>query len=46
MIFNVVRRDLCYGAWVQVDALWTELGLNESDLRTFDILPAGAEMPA
>lgn len=46
LIFNVVRRDLCYGAWVQVDALWTELGLNESDMRTFDILPAGAEMPA
>lgn len=41
LIFNVVRRDLCYGAWVQVDALWTELGLNESDMRTFDILPAG-----
>lgn len=46
LLCNVVRRDLCYGAWVQVDALWTELGLNANDMRTFDILLEGAEIPA
>jgi two-component system sensor histidine kinase YesM len=46
LIFNVVRRDLCYGSWIQVDALWDELGLNESDVRTFDILPAETEAPS
>ena len=46
LIFNVVRSDLCYGSWIQVDALWDELGLNESDVRTFDILPAETEAPS
>lgn len=44
LIFNYVRHDLRYGAWFQLDHLWSDLGLNVQDGQ-YSIVPLDAPSP-
>ncbi|MBQ9211580.1 MAG: histidine kinase [Clostridia bacterium] len=39
LLYNTVRRDLCYGVWIGIDKIWRSLGLNEENgNRSFSIV--------
>ena len=40
LLFNTLRRDLCYGSWVHIGKLWSVLGLSNDDSHTFEIIKA------
>lgn len=41
---NATRRDICYGAWIQIDRLWHNLQLDEQK-SSYSIVPEGTPAP-